>query len=126
MKRVLFFVAVTLCLQAGCSNRSPAPPSDAEAGEKALITALEAWKSGKSQDDLKNAMPSIIMNEDDWRTGKRLLEFKVAGGSMTGRQVTCKVQIKLQDKEGKTAEKKATYIIDTNPRIVIVRDSFAT
>jgi hypothetical protein len=66
------------------------------------------------------------MNEDDWRVGKRLLEFKMEPVGLSGRQARCKVHIKLQDKDQKPVERDAVYIIDTIPRIVIVRDSFAS
>jgi hypothetical protein len=67
------------------------------------------------------------MNEDDWRTGKRLLDFKMDdAGSLSGRQARWRVQIKLQDTTGKTQERSAIYIIDTTPRVVIVRDTFAS
>ena len=66
------------------------------------------------------------MNEDDWRLGKRLLEFKVEESSLAGRQVRCRVQIKLGNKTGTALEQRATYIIDTTPRLVIVRDTFAS
>lgn len=127
MKRSFVGIAVlALALLPGCGQRGPGADADADAGEKALLTALEAWKGGKSQQDLEKGSPSIIMNEDDWRNGKRLLEFKVVESSMDGRQVRRKVQIKLQDKDGNTVDRNATYIIDTTPRIVIVRDSFAS
>src|SRR5262249_8225722 len=126
MKCTLLFAVLALAVLPGCGKRDAGPAADADAGEKALLIALEAWKGGKSQQEVENGSPSIIMNEDDWRLGKRLLEFKVVEGSMDGRQVKRKVQIKLQDKDGTTTEKNATYIIDTTPRIVIVRDSFAS
>jgi hypothetical protein len=47
-------------------------------------------------------------------------------GSLSGRQVRCRVRIKLQDKGDKTVERQGVYIIDTTPRIVIVHDSFAS
>jgi hypothetical protein len=83
-------------------------------------------KAGKAPTDLGQGSPSIVMNEDDWRTGKRLLEFKVNDSSLSGRQVRCRVKIKLQDKDTKTVDRDAVYIIDTTPRIVIVRDNFAS
>ena len=79
-----------------------------------------------SPEDLEKEQPPILMNEDECRTGKRLLDFKMEEGSLAGRQVRWRVGIKLQDKDGKAAERKAVYIIDTTPRIVIVRDSFAS
>jgi hypothetical protein len=125
MKHLALFIVLSLLVLSGCS-RGLGPDADANTGGKALETALDAWKNGKTQEDLAKASPSIIMNEDDWRVGKQLLEFKVEDSAMSGRQLRCHVRIKLQDKDGKTQEQKATYIIDTTPRIVIVRDSFAS
>jgi hypothetical protein len=125
MNRFVLFIAVVLCVLPGC-RRELAADADPAVADKALQTALGAWKSGKSPKDLEKENPAIVMNEDDWRVGKRLLEFKMEKSALSGRQVRCRVQIKLQDKDNKTVEQTVTYIIDTNPRIVIVRDSFAT
>lgn len=125
MKRLTLFLVLTVCLMPGCHRGLDSDVDSAQA-DKALQTALEAWKGGKSQADLEKGHPSIIMNEDDWRTGKRLLDFKMEKGALSGRQVRCRVRIKLQDKDDKSVERDAVYIIDTTPRIVIVRDSFAS
>jgi hypothetical protein len=124
MRHLAMFILVALLFLPGCGG-SLGPDSDRDVADKALRSAMEAWKNGKSQDDLEKESPSIIMNEDDWRTGKRLIEFKIEECTLSGRQVRCRVRIKLQDKDGKSAERNAVYIIDTTPRIVIVRDRFA-
>jgi hypothetical protein len=124
MKHALF-VTLALCLLPGC-GRGLYPDADPGTADTALQTALEAWKSGKAPEDLEKEQPAIIMNEDDWRLGKRLLEYKMEKGSLSGRQVRCRVRIKLKDRDGKTIDRDAVYIIDTTPRIVIVRDSFAS
>lgn len=125
MKRITLLTALALCLVAGC-HKNLGPDADPDAGGKALQTALEAWKSGAPQADLEKRQPPILMNEDDWGAGKRLLDFKVEETAMSGRQVRSRVRIKLRDRDGKTLEQRATYIIDTTPRIVIVRDTFAS
>jgi hypothetical protein len=125
MRRLAVFIWVALLFLPGCGG-SLGPDSDRDVADKALRTALEAWQNGKSQDSLEKEKPSIIMNEDDWRTGKRLIEFKIDECKMSGRQVRCRVWLKLQEKDGKNAERNAVYIIDTTPRIVIVRDMFAS
>jgi hypothetical protein len=124
MRRLAMFVFVALLFLPGCRG-GLGPDSDRDVADKALRTALEAWQNGKSQADLEKGEPSIIMNEDDWRMGKRLVEFKMEESTLSGRQVRCRVRLKLQDKDGKNAERNAIYIIDTTPRIVIVRDTFA-
>ncbi len=125
MRRLIAPVALALCILPACS-RSVDPPVDSADAEKALRTGLEAWKGGKSQDDLEKGRPSVIMNEDDWRAGKRLLDFAMLEGALSGRQVRWRVRITLEGKDGKPVERVATYIIDTTPRVVIVRDTFAT
>jgi len=125
MKRAALFITLSLCLLSGC-GRTLDPNADPAEADKALRTALEAWKGGKSPDDLKQGRPPILMNEDDWRTGKRLLDYEMEKGSLSGRQVRCRVRIKLQGADGEAADREAVYIIDTVPRIVIVRDSFAS
>lgn len=125
MKRLALFIALALCLLPGCGRKLDRD-ADPDEGDKALRTALEAWKNGKSPEDLEKEHPSILVNEDDWRMGKRLLDFKMEKGSLSGRQVRCRVRIRVQDKDGKTVDREVVYIIDTTPRIVIVRDSFAS
>jgi hypothetical protein len=126
MKHFSWLVALALCLLQGCGE-AVTENADAEQAGPALRTALEAWKSGKSEGELRNQKPPIIMNEDDWRSGKRLVDFKMdPAGALFGRQVRWRVQIKLQEPSGKTVDRQATYIIDTAPRLVIVRDSFAS
>src|ERR1700751_5925084 len=112
MKRLTLFITLALCLLSGC-RRGLGPDADAGKADTALQTALEAWKSGKSPQDLQKESPPIIMNDDDWRGGKRLLEFTMEKGTLSGRQVRCRVRIKLQDKEARTEEREAVYIIDT-------------
>jgi hypothetical protein len=123
MKRFAVLAILSTCLLQGCQRRLD-QNADPDEGSKALQTALEAWKSGKSPKELAKIKPSILMNEDDWRLGKRLLDFKVEESSLSGRQIRTRVQIKLQDKDGRKLDQRATYIIDTTPRIVIVRDVF--
>jgi hypothetical protein len=101
--------------------------ADIDQAGPALRTALEAWKSGRSQQDLADQTPSIVMNEDDWREGKSLMDYKMdEAGSLQGRQVVWWVEITLKDKSRKTATRRAKYVIDTTPRLVIVRDRFAS
>lgn len=125
MKRLATIVALSVGLLQGC-GRGLDKDADPEEGVKALHAALAAWKDGKTQAEVEALTPSILVNDDDWRTGKRLLAFKVEESGLSGRQVRCRARIKLGGKDGKTVEQWATYIIDTTPRLVIVRDTFAS
>jgi hypothetical protein len=125
MKHFLI-AALCLCLLQGC-GKGPEKPADLDQAGPALRAALEAWKSGSSKQDLENQNPSILMNEGDWREGNSLMDYQMEeAGAIHGRQVVWWVRIKLQDKNGKTEDRRAKYVIDTTPRLVIVRDRFAS
>jgi len=125
MRRYWFLFVCFVSFLSGCGHSNAENVNPDQAGE-ALRTALNAWKEGKTRADLEGQLPSIIMNEGDWDSANRLLEFKMEdAGQLDGRQMRWVVQIKLQDKNGKVTDRKASYIIDTIPRIVIVRDPFA-
>lgn len=120
----LFLAALCLGLFSGCGSSTK--PADLDQAGPALRTALEVWKSGSSQKELESQNPPILMNEDDWREGKHLMDYKMEeAGRMYGRQVVWWVQINLKDKNGKTEDRRAKYVIDTTPQLVIVRDRFA-
>lgn len=126
MKRWILPLVGSVIFLTGCGQKL-AENVDHDEARQALAAALEAWKLGKSNTDLKAQLPSIVMNEADWTSGGRLLDFNMnEAGTLDGRQIRWVVQIKVQDKAGKISDKKATYIIDTVPRIVIVRDTFAS
>jgi len=126
MKPLSLLCVCGVIILAGCGKQL-AENVDPDQVRQALQTVLEAWKAGKSNAELGSLHPSIVMNEADWTNGGRLLDYKMnETGSLDGRQVRWVVQIKLQDKSGKVSERKATYIVDTVPRIVIVRDTFAS
>lgn len=124
--KYLFPAALCLCFVFGCGTGATEPADINKAGP-ALRTALEAWKRGLSQQELADQTPSILVNEEDWRAGKRLVHFEMMDeGSLSGRQVVWKARIQLEGKDGKKEDHNATYVIDTTPRIVIVRDIFAS
>jgi hypothetical protein len=126
MKPLSFLFLCCVSALAGC-GQPVAEAVDPDQAKQALRTALDAWKGGKTSAELEAQQPSIIMNESDWTGGSRLLDFTMdEAGRLDGRQVRWVVRIKLQDRSGKVTERKANYIIDTVPRIVIVRDSFAS
>lgn len=125
MKHWILLLACCAGFLTGCGQKFAENVDPDQAGQ-ALRTALDAWKDGKSNSDLQGQTPPIVMNESDWTAGGRLLDYKMNdSGVLDGRQIRWVVQIKVQDKTGKVSDKKATYVIDTIPRVVIVRDTFA-
>ena len=121
MNRYVRRAAMLACVLVGCSRGLGPDANPTEAGP-ALQKALEAWKGGATPAELEKQTPSILMNEPDWHAGKRLVDFKMGEPAMYGRQVRCKVQMTIEDKAGQKRQRDVNYIIDTTPRLVIVRD----
>lgn len=126
MKRHPLLPLICAILFVGCGESLPDDVKPDDAG-KHLRSAMESWKSGKPAEELKNQSPSITMNESDWNQTNKLVDYAMEdSGTLSGRQMKWVVRLKLKDPSGKVNDRKATYIIDTIPQIVIVRDSFAS
>jgi hypothetical protein len=106
----------------GCA-KGPPEPVDPDRACEALRTALDAWKSGATTDTLKSGQPPIYVNDSDWLAGHRLTSYELkANGKHYGAQYRCWVVLSLESSKGKRSDKTVKYLIDTHPRVVIVRD----
>jgi hypothetical protein len=115
----LLGLLVILSLALGCGS-SPKPASP-EAARKALNTVFESWKSGKTQEDVTR-QSSIHSNDSYWTNGYKLLEYNIATGEEGDNYgLTFQVTLQLLDKEGNKVEDKATYKVETSPRLVVIR-----
>jgi hypothetical protein len=118
----LAFGGCCLALMVGCSKTldDPVDPNEARA---VLQTALDAWKQGESYGDLQKRTPPIYFREPEWEAGKKLVTFKAGKVDLMGRQGRCSVKLSLLDKAGKATEREISYLIDTTPQVVIVREN---
>ena len=114
-------VLVVVALAAGCGPELPPPVDPADAAAQ-LRTVLDAWKAGEPFDSLAARNPPIVFNEPLWREGARLLSYELGEVQLHGRQGTCKVKVTVEDKDGKSVERRIGYQIDTTPAVVIVRE----
>jgi hypothetical protein len=114
-------VALLLAVAAGCGQRVP-PDADPEVARTSLQTALDAWKGGDRPEALHGRSPPIYLNDPQWHAGSRLLDYQIDPGSEVrrGRGVRFSVVLSLEGKQGKKAQRKVVYQIDTSPSIVIV------
>ena len=118
------FAAVCLVLAfAGCgTNNVPQPIDTAEAGRH-LEAALKSWKADEPYSGLADRSPSIVFNEPLWQDGAKLLSYDLEPVELQGRQGRSTAKLTLKDKAGKQYERRIGYVIDTVPRIVIVREN---
>ena len=86
--------AVAFLLATGCSQHKH---QDLEFVREVLITSLDAWKSGAVPGDLRQRQPRIVVGDNDWEQGRRLLNFQVAKNDVfDGRNLRVPVELTMQ------------------------------
>jgi hypothetical protein len=116
--------ALLLTLAAGCGGGPDTPPPvDPGEARRQLGDALEAWKKGESHQSLGAREPPVVFNEPLWEGGTRLVAYELGEAELQGRQARCKARLTLVSRDGKQSERSIAYIVDTNPRVVITRES---
>ena len=120
-RRLLCLCVCSLALALGC-GQTPEPAVDPNEAGKVLQVALESWKKGESYGTLQQRQPPIYFNEREWEAGSKLENFQAGPVDLMGRQGRCKVKLSIRDKAGKVADRDVTYLIDTVPKAVIVRE----
>jgi hypothetical protein len=121
-------VLATLLLP-GCSGFSSANPVDEPQARDALKTALDAWKNGLTSQSLAASSTTMTVQDFEWDTGSKLIDYQLLNdGKSEGANL--RIQVKLTTlgepvkgkKEAKPAEKKASYVVGTSPRVTVFRD----
>jgi hypothetical protein len=97
------------------------PPASPDQARTALAAALDAWQRGEPVDTLTGGDPPIHVNDPAVRTGAQLLGYTLAEGHETyGQSVRLTASLSLRLADGTTRVRKASYLIDTSPAVVIV------
>jgi hypothetical protein len=114
------WVAFALVLGlSGCSRRVSLS-LDENVARDSLKAALESWKKGDKQNDLQQRSPSIIMADESWEAGMRLVSYRLLDqGVSDDVNLHCKVELVVADKNGTESKRKMTYIVGTSPVITI-------
>lgn len=110
-----------LALLAGCGGRPPAPADPGRAGA-ALRLALDAWKSGRPAESLRQGQPAVTVIDREWQGGLRLVDYQVRSEQPLGAELRCQVTLSLRDGRGKTVRKQAVYSVGTAPTVTVVRE----
>jgi hypothetical protein len=106
-------------LPLGCGGQTPADPDQARA---TLTLALDAWRDGRTIDDVTNGSPPIIVADPSWKAGFKLSRYQVAETTQTaGFDLKMPVQLWLQDLKGKNVEEKVKYTVSVSPARTVIR-----
>jgi hypothetical protein len=113
--------SLLFCLFAiGCGSSHRVQP---DVAEKTLRTAMESWKNGQAPGDLQKATPAIVVQDLDWMSGSKLVDFQILeGGQPVDSNLYAQVKLTLQGAGGEKAEKTVTYVVGTSPALTVFRD----
>jgi len=107
---------VTTC---GCDTSARSLHLDEVQARESLTNSLEAWKAGKTSDDLK---PEIIMSDWDWKAGNTLVDYEFLSDERSdGTNLHIPVRLSLKDAKGKSSKPEVIYVVGTSPVITISR-----
>ncbi len=116
----VFRVGIVVCLLAPLGCQTESHRTTQQKAEAALDRALDAWVRGESPDKL----PSIRIDDPDWRAGQRLLGFLTSQSSPTEgkpNRFRCRVALTLQDRSGKRFDREVEYSVEVGEDVAIER-----
>ncbi|HVX11119.1 MAG TPA: hypothetical protein VHC22_08065 [Pirellulales bacterium] len=97
------------------------PPD--EAAKQALTSALDAWKGGKTPDQIGATNPAVTAQDNAWKDGKKLTAYEIVGpatGDDQNRRFTVKLTL-----EGAAAPQETTYVVfGKDPVWVVSSESY--
>jgi hypothetical protein len=117
------WTALLLLLSIGCSSGGNPYPVNSQLAEETLNRTLDAWKDGKTPEEMQEETPPVVVQDMDWMNGKKLLEFEVLDDSQAvDANLIAKVKIKMSTGDGKMTERTVTYVVGTAPKLTVFRD----
>jgi hypothetical protein len=103
----------------GCGGPKPADPDQARA---TLAMALDAWRDGRTMDDVTNGSPPIVVADPSWKAGFKLARYEVASTTRSaGFDLKIPVQLWLTDTQGKAVQEKVKYTVSVQPSRTVIR-----
>jgi hypothetical protein len=106
-------------LPLGCGGQKPADPDQARA---TLAMALDAWKDGKTIDDVTGGSPPITVADPSWKAGFKLSRYQVAETTKAaGFDLKIPVELWLEDPKGKAVQEKVKYTVSVQPARTVIR-----
>ena len=104
-----FSLICTVLVLAGCHKadvKDYIPPE--ESARKALAAALDAWKEGKTPDQIGASNPKVEAQDVQWRDGKKLAAYEIIGPT-TGDDQNTRFKVKLTI--AGAAPQEITYVV---------------
>lgn len=108
-------------LSTGCSQQKG---EDLNFARTVLITSLDAWKTGAVPGDLSQRQPRIVVGDDDWERGRKLLDYKIQPHDVfDGRNLRVPVTLTLQRPHSShQLQVNVTYVVCVTPAVTVFRE----
>jgi hypothetical protein len=112
-------MALIVAAAPGCGGQQPADPDQARA---TLAAALDAWRDGRTIDDVTNGSPAIVVADPSWKAGYKLSRYQVAETArVAGFDLKIPVELWLEDPKGKPVQEKVKYTVSLEPSRTVIR-----
>jgi hypothetical protein len=112
---------VVLVLQlAGCGAGGVAATE--ESAREALIKALDAWKTGRKAEEMRQETPEVIVGDSYWKQGLRLVGYEIGNGTFDGKNLRVPVTLTIAQPPHGNRKLIVKYIVGTRPVVTIFRD----
>lgn len=122
--RVRFLPLFALVI-VGCGDGTMPMATTPEKAKTALVATLDAWKAGKTADDLKKQSPPIYFVDSDFTRGRKLAEYKIEGdGNPMGTGISYEVTLTFGDDGKGRGSAKVAYRVVTDPNTSVSREDF--
>jgi len=114
-----FAIPLLAILPFGCGGQKPADPDQARA---TLTLALDAWRDGRTLEEVNRDSPSITVADPSWKAGFKLSRYQVAETTRAaGFDLQFPVELWLEDTKGKATQQKVKYTVSIQPSRTVLR-----
>lgn len=97
-----------------------------EFAQQTVQTALQAWQSGASAEQLQVGASPVEFHDDDWQLSAKLVSFELLKTYHdTDGLPRCAVKLTVQSQNEEPREVRVTYQMVTTPRVIVSRDPFS-
>jgi hypothetical protein len=114
--------SLALAIPTGCGGLQPTDPDQAR---ETLSLALNAWRDGRSVDEVTRGSPPITVSDPSWKAGYKLTSYQVSEATKTvGFDLNIPVELSLEDLKGKAVRENVKYTVSVQPARTVIRSPF--
>ena len=106
---------------AACGQSPEAHRVTPEAARRTLDAVLESWQQGRAPEEWQSREPHVVIQDFDWMSGAKLLDFEVLETTPIDANLHCQVKLLLSTDKGRNA-RTVTYLVGTSPVLTVFRE----